>query len=70
MGRVNEKMDKLREVHLRCPSQNVSVPIGSSHFKLPKVAISTGGDWLSVDYATPNAALRMCTDKVKSFLPE
>ncbi len=67
-----EKMSKLKEVRLNCPDETIVVRIGPSEFELPKNAISTGGDWFSVEYSTPgealDAAMSMCPDKVKSYL--
>ncbi|WP_207265067.1 hypothetical protein [Desulfovibrio sp. Huiquan2017] len=63
----------LIEARLNCPHGNVLVRVGASSFELPKDAVSTGGDWFSVDYSNPeealDAAMRMCPEKVKSFLP-
>ena len=69
-----EKMSELKKVRLNCPSETVIVRIGPGDFELPKHAISTGGDWFSsVEYSTPDealgAAMKMCPDKVKSYLP-
>ena len=67
-----EKMNELKEVWLNCPYETVIVRIGPSGFELPKHAISTGGDWFSVEFLTPDkalgAAMDMCPEKVKSYL--
>lgn len=67
-----EKMNELKEVRLSCPYETVIVRIGPSGFELPKHAISTGGDWFSVEFLTPDkalgAAMDMCPEKVKSYL--
>lgn len=67
-----EKMNELKEVRLNCTYETVIVGIGPSDFELPKHAISTGGDWFSVEFLTPDkalgAAMKMCPDKVKSYL--
>lgn len=68
-----EKKSKLKEVRLNCPDKTIVVRIGSSDFELPKRAISTGGDWFSIECSTPeealDAAMKMCPDKVKNYLP-
>ena len=69
---IDVSTSNLKEVRANCPHQTIVIRIGTTVFELPPNAVSTGGNCFWVDYSTPkevlDAAMKMCPDKVKSYL--
>lgn len=64
---------ELKEVVADCPKEVIIIWTGKSSVEVPVVDISTDGSWFSVIRSTPDdalaAAMSICSDKVKSYLP-
>ena len=63
----------LKEAYADCPDDVITIWIGGSSFEVPKVETTPRGDWFCIVCSTSEEALgvamKMCPDKVKSYLP-
>lgn len=70
---VDATKSDLKEVLADCPRDTILIHIEAIALELPKVAISTGGDWFAIERATPtealDAAMSLCPEKVTSHIP-
>ena len=70
---VLPQVGNLKAVYAECSKEDIVIHAGGSVLKLPKAAISPAGNWFGIDASTPeealDAAMNICPDKVKSYLP-
>lgn len=63
----------LKEFVANCHDASITVRTGDAVIFIPKDEFSSGGEWFCVVHSVPEEALdtamKMCPDKVKSYLP-